>query len=185
MDKAQQFLLVSGMVVLAYFLITNNTTSVLQNNGTLGGNSLDNITGSMVPNSNTNELNYLNTQDMNKLDGQNVSNMNTQQTKIMDGLNNNTCYPKAQLSAQELLPKDTASDWANVNPGGVGSLCDKNFLQAGSMLGIDTIGQTLRNANLQLRSEPLIKQTIVSPWLQSTIQPDVLRRPLEMGGTPN
>jgi hypothetical protein len=185
MDKSQKFLLVGGMVIIAYFLITSNGTNVLKNDGTLGKNPSNDINGSMVQNANTNELNYLNTQNMNKLDGQSVSNINTQQTKIMDGLNNNTCYPKAQLSAQELLPKDTVSDWANVNPGGVGSLCDKNFLQAGSMVGIDTIGQSLRNANLQLRDDPLIKQEIVSPWLQSTIQPDVLRRPFQLGGTPD
>ena len=39
----------------------------------------------------------------------------------------------------------------------------------------------LRNANLQLRSEPPNPQLKVSPWSQSTIEPDVNRRPLELG----
>ena len=69
-----------------------------------------------------------------------------------------------------------------VNPSGQGSLADQNFLTAGFHIGINTVGQTLRNANLQLRSEPPCPQVQVSPWLQSTIDPDVSRRPMEIGG---
>ena len=174
-------------VGLCWYSTSSGRTSIL-NTGTLGtsaGNPSSNLSNSLVQSENGGEPDYLNTENTGRLDGEKVdSSMNTQQTRIMDGLNNNTCYPKAQLSAQELLPKDKASDWANVNPGGAGSLCDKNFLQAGAMVGIDTVGQTLRNANLQLRSEPQNPLVTVSPWLQSTIGPDLLRRPLEMGGTP-
>jgi cell division protein FtsN len=87
-----------------------------------------------------------------------------------------------QLSAQDLLPQDKSSTWANVNPEGQGTLEGKNFLQAGYHIGINTVGQTLRNANLQLRSEPPAPQVQVSPWLQSTIEPDISRRPMEIGG---
>jgi hypothetical protein len=87
-----------------------------------------------------------------------------------------------QLTANDLLPQDKSSVWASVNPEGDGSLGNKNFLQAGFHIGINTVGQTLRNANLQLRSEPPNPQVQVSPWLQSTIEPDVSRRPMEIGG---
>jgi hypothetical protein len=87
-----------------------------------------------------------------------------------------------QLSAQDLLPQDKSSTWASVNPEGQGSLANQNFLQAGYHIGINTVGQTLRNPNLQLRSEPPNPQAQVSPWLQSTIEPDVSRRPMEIGG---
>ena len=40
----------------------------------------------------------------------------------------------------------------------------------------------MRNANLQLRSEPPNPQVQVSPWMQATIEPDINRRPLEVGG---
>ena len=40
----------------------------------------------------------------------------------------------------------------------------------------------MRNPNLQIRSEPANPQVKVSPWLQSTIEPDSNRRPLEIGG---
>lgn len=87
-----------------------------------------------------------------------------------------------QLSAQDLLPQDKSSTWAQVNPEGQGSLANQNFLQAGYHIGINTVGQNLRNANLQLRSEPPAPQVQVSPWMQSTIEPDVSRRPMEIGG---
>jgi hypothetical protein len=93
----------------------------------------------------------------------------------------NDCYPKDQLSPSDLLPTDSNSLWAQVNPVGQGELKDKNFLEAGYHIGINTVGQTLRNPNYQLRSEPPNPQVKVSPWLQSTIEPDSNRRPMEIG----
>jgi hypothetical protein len=94
----------------------------------------------------------------------------------------NDCYPKDQLTPGELLPQDPNSKWAQVNPSGQGGLEDQNFLNAGYHVGMNTVGQTLRNANYQLRSEPANPQVKVSPWSQSTIEPDTNRRPMEIGG---
>ena len=91
------------------------------------------------------------------------------------------CYPRDQLTPSELLPKDMNSVWAEQNPMGPGSLKGKNFLSAGALLGVNTVGQSLRNANLQLRSEPPNPQVQVSIFNQSTISPDVSHRPLEIG----
>ena len=103
-----------------------------------------------------------------------------------DGLHGNQypsdCYPKDTLTAAELLPSDANSKWAQVNPCGQGELGDQNFLEAGFHIGTNTIGQTLRNPNLQLRSEPSNPQVKVSPWMQTTIEPDSNRRGLEIGG---
>ena len=92
------------------------------------------------------------------------------------------CYPKDTLTAAELLPGDANSKWAQVNPAGQGELGDQNFLEAGFHIGTNTIGQTLRNPNLQLRSEPSNPQVKVSPWMQTTIEPDSNRRGLEING---
>jgi hypothetical protein len=81
----------------------------------------------------------------------------------------------------ELLPNDTNSQWAQLNPSGKGELANINLLKAGYHIGIDTVGQTLRNANLQIRSEPPNPQLNVGPWNQSTIEPDFQRVPLELG----
>jgi hypothetical protein len=90
------------------------------------------------------------------------------------------CYPRDQLTPAELLPKDTNSVWAQQNPMGTGSLKGKNFLSAGALIGVNTVGQSMRNANLQLRSEPPNPQVPVSIFNVSTIEPDINRRPLEI-----
>jgi hypothetical protein len=91
------------------------------------------------------------------------------------------CYPRDQLTPSELLPKDMNSVWAEQNPMGPGSLKGKNFLSAGALIGVNTVGQSLRNANLQFRSEPPNPQVQVSIFNQSTITPDISHRPLEIG----
>ncbi len=91
------------------------------------------------------------------------------------------CYPRDQLTPSELLPKDMASIWAEQNPMGPGSLKGKNFLSAGALIGVNTVGQSMRNANLQVRSEPPNPQVAVSIFNQSTISPDFSHRPLEIG----
>lgn len=93
------------------------------------------------------------------------------------------CFPKDKLTPDDLLPRDAAnSDWAQVNPAGQGDVQNQNFLTAGYHVGINSIGSTLRNANMQLRSEIPNPQVKVSPWLQSTIEPDLNRKPLEING---
>jgi hypothetical protein len=90
------------------------------------------------------------------------------------------CYPKDQINPQELLPNDPNSKWAQVNPMGQGDIAGKNYLSAGALIGVNTIGQSLRNANYQLRSDPPNPQVKVSVWNQTTIEPDINRRPLEI-----
>ena len=107
--------------------------------------------------------------------------MNVADNREAQRLRQASCFPKEQLLPEELLPQDNSSTWAQVNPQGMGSLKDKSFLQAGHNIGINTVGQTLRNANLQLRSEPSNPQVVVSPWVNSSIQPDTNRRPFEIG----
>jgi hypothetical protein len=104
-----------------------------------------------------------------------------QQNNAESGRLPTECYPKDTLTPQDLLPQDSNSTWAQTVPAGQGSLGDQNFLNAGFHVGINTVGQSLRNANLQLRSEPANPQMKVSPWLQSTIDPDVNRKALEIG----
>ena len=82
---------------------------------------------------------------------------------------------------QDLLPKDQNSQWAALNPVSQGNIAAPDLLQAGYHIGLDTIGQTLRNANLQERSDPIIPKSAVGPWNQSTIEPDLGRVPLELG----
>jgi hypothetical protein len=82
---------------------------------------------------------------------------------------------------QDLLPVDQNSQWATLNPVAQGNIAAPDLLQAGYHIGLDTIGQTLRNANLQERSDPIIPKSNIGPWNQSTIEPDLGRVPLEVG----
>lgn len=93
------------------------------------------------------------------------------------------CFPKDKpLSAEDLLPADAAnSKWSQVNPAGQGSLKDVQLLTAGFHMGVNTVGQTLRNPNLQIRSEPPNPKIKVSPWNQTTIEYDGGRRFFELG----
>lgn len=86
----------------------------------------------------------------------------------------------------ELLPTDQNSQWAALNPNTMnqGSVLMPDLLQAGYHIGLDTIGQTLRNANLQLRSDPIIPKSDIGPWNQSTMEADIGRVPLEIGQGP-
>ena len=81
----------------------------------------------------------------------------------------------------DLLPRDTNNQWGSLNPSGSGDLQGQNLLSATFLTGIDTIGNTMKNANLQLRSEPPNPQLNVGPWNQSTFAPDLMRTPLELG----
>ena len=83
-----------------------------------------------------------------------------------------TCVNKDRLTSADLLPIDANSKWAELNPQCSGDVQDQNYLTAGHHIGINTVGQSLRNANLQLRYEPPNPQIPVSPWQISTIEPD-------------
>lgn len=92
------------------------------------------------------------------------------------------CFPRDRLTADDLLPADAAnSKWAQVNPAGQGDVSNQNFLTAGWAVGINTISGSLRNANLQLRSEPPNPRG-AWPINNSTIESDTMRRPFTIGG---
>jgi hypothetical protein len=105
----------------------------------------------------------------------------------MDGMSGQSGSPIASATQlpvanpADLLPRDSNNQWGSLNPSGSGDLQGQNLLSATFLTGIDTIGNTMKNANLQLRSEPPNPQLNVGPWNQSTFAPDLMRTPLELG----
>lgn len=95
-----------------------------------------------------------------------------------------SCVRANATKPGDLLPKDANSQWGRLNPSGGGGLENVNLLKAGYHTGIDTVGTVLRNANLQVRSEPPNPTSKVSPWMNTTIEPDLMRVPLEIGCGP-
>ena len=96
------------------------------------------------------------------------------------GASNNSQNASANnaMNPQDLLPGANTL-FGEVNPSGVGDLVGKNLLNAGFHIGVNTQGCSLRNANRGLRSEPPNPQVQVSPWLQTTICPDLHRKSLD------
>jgi len=95
-----------------------------------------------------------------------------------------TCYPQQTLKPEDLLPTDESKaiqEFNTAKPVGEGILQGINLLDSGYHVGVNTVGQSLRNANRQLRSDPPNPQVSVSPWMNTTIGPDLPRRPLEVG----
>ena len=77
------------------------------------------------------------------------------------------------IMPEDLLPKGESD---------MPDLSAKNFLTSGFSVGINTNTQSNRNANYQLRSDPYIPQNLgATPFNQSTLAPDVLRKSFDIG----
>jgi hypothetical protein len=92
-----------------------------------------------------------------------------------------SCATQPTVDPAELLPVDHNNEWSKLNPMGHGDLKNVSLLKAGYHIGRDTVASSLRNANLQLRSEPANPQVPVGPWNNTTISPDHNRVPFEIG----
>lgn len=80
---------------------------------------------------------------------------------------------RAELSPEDLLPKDMDSDQFDRQFGDAqAQLKDKNFLTAGFNIGIDTSSGSRKNMSYDLRSEPKNPRDMISPWNQSVITTD-------------
>lgn len=82
-------------------------------------------------------------------------------------------------TVKDLLPKDAENSlWARNSPSPQGDVSDQNYLTAASLVGINTQGSSMRNANLQIRPDPPITRAFTGIWNQSTIEPDLSRKDL-------
>ena len=162
------------VVIVVLFNYNNNKSSIKDNmyddNLSMDSCYNQNVIGPVNKSENSDILgasvsdsNYLPVTDLNTSNGQ------------------SSCNNQQITNPSDLLPKDMNSDWSNINPANA-DLKNINLLSAGQLIGINTVGSSLRNPNLQERSEPVIPKTNIGPWNNSTIESDNLRRPLEIGG---
>jgi len=99
---------------------------------------------------------------------------------VSNSASSSVAMNKPASNPADLLPADSNSSWASMNP--VGDLKNINLLNPTQVVGINTQGSSLRNANLQLRSEPPNPRMNTNcPWNVSTIEEDNMRKPLEIG----
>tara|TARA_Y100000389_G_scaffold29569_1_gene25170 strand:- start:23 stop:607 length:585 start_codon:yes stop_codon:yes gene_type:complete len=95
-------------------------------------------------------------------------------------LGNGCLDSSGQFLASNLLPKSNpkAGSWNEYAP--QGPLKGQHLLlEPEKCIGADTISNHLRNASHDLRKEPMNPQKAVSPWINTTMGPDLNRRPLE------
>jgi hypothetical protein len=81
---------------------------------------------------------------------------------------------KLKFNASDLLPKDVNQDWFETDFSSAQVNVDDNNLVVTDryIVGVNTVGQSLKNASYDLRAAPANPKFTVSPWQQSTIEPD-------------
>lgn len=79
----------------------------------------------------------------------------------------------------DLLPKPGTAQKGSFAEFAPKALKAQNFLDCSRFVGVNTQGSSLRNASRDLRAAPVIPRAAVGPWSQSTIEADLLRKPLE------
>jgi hypothetical protein len=167
--KSEHLLIAVGAIVLIYFLMNySNNKNIIKDNMESGNHNsnAEMQHNQVMPNEHTGKHDQYTPV--------------TEASTMSRGLSP-TCHGAPVADPSELLPKDQNNEWARLNPTGESDLKNINLLKAGYHTGIDTVGSTLRNPNLQLRSEPPNPVDKVSPWMNSTIEPDLMRTPLELG----
>lgn len=81
-----------------------------------------------------------------------------------------------------MLPRDipSAEDFGAFSPDAI--LQGQNYLDPRAQIGYpETLGGNIRNANYDIRSEPVNPRVPVSIWNNSTIVPDLMRPQFEIG----
>lgn len=82
--------------------------------------------------------------------------------------------------ATSLLPKPDIpgqKSWDINAPSNI--LANQNFLSATQQVGVDTVLGSLRNPSYDIRNTIVNPINVVSPWMNTTITPDLERRPLD------
>ena len=89
----------------------------------------------------------------------------------------------SSANPSDLLPASNSGEngWDVLNSVGTTAGANPELLEAGHHTGIDSVGQSLRNANLQLRSDPVILLKDTGPWNQSTIEATNMQVPFNLG----
>ena len=186
-------LVVGGLFLVAALLHYGNNKSTHKDMMVSGGNAPKPSQSSMsAQSSQSAQQNKVNVVSPQKVSGNSGVQATTEdifdQTFAQVGassLSGGSVQKQVVTNPNELMPKIQTGNSSLMNPPRNG-LQGKNFLTAENHLGINTVGGSLRNANQQLRSDPQIPMSNnVGPWLNSTIEPDNMRRSLEIGGNCN
>jgi len=77
------------------------------------------------------------------------------------------------FNSKNYLPNEKSinPEWWDIVPDAI-DVKNRNLINVSKAIGIDTIGTSLRNPSYDIRGSPPCPKFVISPWLQSTIEPD-------------
>uniref|UniRef100_A0A6C0J617 Uncharacterized protein n=1 Tax=viral metagenome TaxID=1070528 RepID=A0A6C0J617_9ZZZZ len=116
---------------------------------------------------------------MNNLNFNNSNSLNVKDSNLSDELT----LPKYKIDyyeKEELKASNYDLEFSHFIQEEDNQLENQNFLPPIYNISFSNVNKPVRNANLQLRSEPPNPQVLISPWVQSTIEPDINRKPFEI-----
>jgi hypothetical protein len=90
---------------------------------------------------------------------------------------NQNCEPEDLFDVDKYLPQEVNDDWFEVQPEPI-SVKNRHLINITKPIGINTIGTSKRNASWDIRGGPACPKFVVSPWMQSSIEPDTNLKPL-------
>ena len=76
------------------------------------------------------------------------------------------------FNVENYLPQEHSKDWFEVMPDPV-SVKNRHLINISRPVGINTIGNSLKNPSYDIRGTPPNPKFVASPWLQSSIEPDI------------
>lgn len=85
--------------------------------------------------------------------------------------------PEEIFNIDNLLPKEVNADAFEIIPEPVSSK-NRHLITVTRPVGTNTVGTTRKIANYDLRASPPCPKTVVSPWMQSSVEPDTNIKPL-------
>lgn len=175
--KPKTLMVLLIVFVLAFFLYNYSDSKTFGRDGYTGGASPYNSASSVQPSVNTQNIPSVTSTPSAP------ENVFVQDNGIVAPVQTNQggYVPKNTGAPSDLLPKGQSGQFSDFNMLNQGNIAMPDLLDAGYLIGLDTIGQSLRNANYQERSDPIIPKMSVGPWNNSTIEPDLGRVPLEIG----
>jgi hypothetical protein len=90
---------------------------------------------------------------------------------------------RPMTASVDLLPKPAVSSdaqamgWDDYAPN---DLATQNLLEPAKFIGVDTQGSSLRNASYDIRRDPPIVRKDIGPFLNSSIEADPYKKPLDL-----
>ena len=119
--------------------------------------------------------------DMSRTEGADINSAGTSVTaQNMEKLMKENEKNKLKFDAGTLLPKEVNDEWFETDFGHAQvNVDDSNLIVTDRYItGVNTVGQSLKNPSWDLRAAPACPKMTVSPWLQSTIEPDFNLKPI-------